>query len=91
MNAPAHEAPTEQPTRPLPVPAWRLTERSWLMSEASEALIPATILGAVAVGTLLRNLVFVTAAAQSNFAITALAAVYVLTWLALVIPKILNG
>lgn len=91
MSAPAHEKPaTEQPTQPLPISETLPPGGSWLMSEASGILIPATVLAAIAAGTLLRDLVFVTEEQQSSFAITALAAVYILTWLALVIPKILD-
>jgi len=77
MSAPATEQPPleEQTTQPLQLEPGRITERSWLMSEASEVLIPAAILAAVGAGELLRNYVLLTEIARSNFAIVALLAV----------------
>ena len=93
MNAPATEQPPamEQPTQPLPLEPDRITERSWLMSEASEVLIPATILAAIGAGALIRNYVLVTEIARTNSAIVVLLGVVGVSLWVLILGRSRSG
>lgn len=93
MSAPVQESRAEQPTQPLPfIPG---TENlppggNWLMSEHGVLLIPATIVGAVVTGGLLRGYVFVDEASRADFAIVLLVVVFVAVGAAFTIPRALG-
>jgi hypothetical protein len=89
MNAPATEQPPveERPTQPLPLEQDRITERSWLMSEAAEVLIPVTILAAIGAGAVIREAL--TVDGRFVLAVLALGGVLLVCALVYLLPRLL--
>jgi hypothetical protein len=88
MSAPTHEKPaTEQPTQPLSICETLPRGGSWLMSEAAEALIPATILAAIGAGAVIRE--FLTVDGRFVLAVLPLGGVLLGCALVYLLPRLL--
>jgi hypothetical protein len=89
VSAPTHEAPTEQPTQPLPIGA-TLPPGHGAFKESGLWLFPGGPVAAVVVGIPLHELWINTDDAMFVFAVVLLVGVLGLVYLAFMIPRTIS-